>query len=134
MVNLVLLGSALVFLTPLSSSATSPGLEKRQDCAASYTQCTPAGASSMSVPGIGSGLSSMYVDLLDSINGISARKRDVVEDIDRLFAARSSPDLCCTYADFVRSSTCANRRIGEDGTACLLLQGYKIPFCYVRTS
>ena len=134
MVNLLLLGVASIFLAPLPSSAASHGLEKRQDCAASYTQCTPSGASSTSVPDISSGLSSLYVDLLDSINGITARKREAVEDIDRLLAPRSSSGLCCMHAGLMGSSACANGYIGEDGTACLLLQGYKIPFCYVGTS
>ncbi|MCJ1398037.1 hypothetical protein MMC11_001234 [Xylographa trunciseda] len=91
-------------------------LEKRQDCGDNYSQCSPSGASSTTVPDLGAGLSSLYVDLLHSINGISAaNRRSTPDDFKALILRSAAPNVCC-----------------RDGTDCLALQGLSIPFCYDR--
>ncbi|KAI9863737.1 MAG: hypothetical protein M1824_006334 [Vezdaea acicularis] len=102
----------------LSVIATPAQLAPRAACQASYTACKPSGAKSTSSPPVGSALSSLFVDLLDSIQGVpnpSKRKREV-DDIARVLGTRdiSSP-ICCAPT-----------------TLCLLLQEFDVPFCYDR--
>jgi hypothetical protein len=91
----LLLWPSLYTLVTLLAPSQASELVERQNCAASYTACNPAGASTTSVPSVGTGLSQIYVDLLDSITGITAKKRDVITPPDSL-QPRSSPGLCCT--------------------------------------
>jgi len=51
-------------------------LHLRENCHDGYTQCSPQGASATDAPAIGSSLSGLYVDLLDSINKVQKYKRD----------------------------------------------------------
>lgn len=51
-------------------------LHLRDNCNKGYTQCSPQGASATDAPAIGSSLSGLYVDLLDSINKVQKVKRD----------------------------------------------------------
>ncbi|MCJ1246683.1 hypothetical protein MMC30_003892 [Trapelia coarctata] len=106
-----ILSAALLSLLPLSGFGVSQALERRQACASSYTQCSPASAASTSVPSIGSGLSPMYVDLLNSVSGITVKKRGVSHKVEGLL--RRAVGLCCV-----------------EGTDCLLLKGFNLPFCY----
>ncbi|MCJ1417554.1 hypothetical protein MMC32_003898 [Xylographa parallela] len=91
-------------------------LEKRQDCGSNDSQCSPSGASSTTVPELGPGLSSLYVDLLHSINGISAAsQRSTPDGMGVLVQGSASLNFCCA-----------------NGTDCLVLQGLNVPFCYDR--
>ncbi|MCJ1382466.1 hypothetical protein MMC17_005579 [Xylographa soralifera] len=91
-------------------------LEKRQDCGNSDSQCSPSGATSTTVPELGPGLSSLYVGLLHSINGISAAsRRSTPDEMNALVRRSASLNFCCA-----------------DGTDCLVLQSFTIPFCYDR--
>ncbi|MCJ1323318.1 hypothetical protein MMC15_008674 [Xylographa vitiligo] len=109
--------ASVLFPLLFSSYATlAARLEKRQDCGNSDTQCSPLGASSTTVPELGAGLSSLYVDLLHSINGITAAsRRSNFDEMDVLVQRSASLDFCCAT-----------------GTDCLVLQGFAIPFCYDR--
>ncbi|MCJ1371884.1 hypothetical protein MMC20_003104 [Loxospora ochrophaea] len=108
----VILVSALLSLFGLVC-ATSPSLAKRQDCGSNYAECSPPGASTTSIPDVGGNLSSMYIDLLDSTKGIEASKRNIQSRVERLGLRSSSVDVCCA-----------------EGTSCLLLHSYNVPFCY----
>lgn len=90
-----MLGAALLSLLPLSGLGLSKELERRQACASSYTQCSPPGAASTSVPSIGSGLSPMYVDLLNSVSGITIKRRKVSDEVEGML--RRAVGLCCTH-------------------------------------
>ncbi|KAI9811055.1 MAG: hypothetical protein M1827_005637 [Pycnora praestabilis] len=87
-------------------------LVARQQCGTNYQQCNPSGVKSDVTPEVGSGLSSLYVDVLDSISGVK-RKRDLEQTSDLLEVRATPKPLCC-----------------NDGTLCLLLQDLAIPFCY----
>ncbi|MCJ1284637.1 hypothetical protein MMC26_003972 [Xylographa opegraphella] len=107
--------TASVLLSLVFPSCASR-LKKRQDCGGSDSQCSPAGASSTTVPNLGPGLSTLYVDLLHSINGISAAsRRSASEELNVLGRRSGSLNFCCA-----------------NGTDCLVLQGFAIPFCYDR--
>ena len=71
-----------------------PSLEARQNCGNSYSKCSPSGATSTVTPNVGDGMSSLYVDLLNSISGVK-RRREAVGFVDVTRRA-SSASLCCT--------------------------------------
>lgn len=90
------LSATFLVLPTLCGLGVAQELGRRQACASGYTQCSPPGASSTSVPSIGSGLAPLYVDLLDSIAGISVKKRELPDEIEELL--RRALGLCCTRA------------------------------------
>ncbi|MCJ1227957.1 hypothetical protein MMC12_004616 [Toensbergia leucococca] len=103
-----------LFLSLAFASADSPSrLVPRQSCSDNYSKCSPSGATTTVAPPVGPALSSMYVDLLDSINPAKTRKRDARHGLDVLDIRSSSADVCCA-----------------DGTQCLLLDNLNLPFCY----
>jgi len=67
-------------ITALCLAAVALGdharLHLRDNCNAGYTQCSPQGASATDAPAIGSSISGLYVDLLDSINKVQKAKRN----------------------------------------------------------
>ena len=71
---------------------------KRQNCEDHFTKCSPLGAVATSVPQIGNDLSLFYVDLLDSVSGISFRRRGSQSDLDELFSRDSGADVCCMHS------------------------------------
>ena len=111
-------------------------LEARTDCNAGYTQCSPNGAMATNEPPVGSGLSTMYVDVVNSVQATGKQKREcrLVELKERA----SGGSLCCTSTRLmgVKTLVCSRTDVflGNDGTQCLLLQGYDLAFCYVRVS
>ena len=94
MYSRVLSATFRVLLT-LGGLGVAQELGQRQACASGYTQCNPPGASSTSVPSIGSGLAPLYVDLLNSVAGITVKKREVPDRIEELL--RRALGLCCTH-------------------------------------
>ena len=90
------LASVLLSLLSPHASVVAWRLGKRQDCGSNYSQCSPSGASSTAMPEIGSGLSSLYVDLLHSIKGISAaNRRRAINELSVLVKRSTSPNVCC---------------------------------------
>ncbi|KAL2042482.1 hypothetical protein N7G274_004975 [Stereocaulon virgatum] len=85
----------------------------RADCTKSYTVCSPKGASTTNEPAVGSALSSVFVDIVHTVNENKNQRRDKYRDGNELRVRASGGSLCCV-----------------DGTQCLLLQGYSLPFCY----
>ncbi|KAL8842885.1 MAG: hypothetical protein Q9170_000289 [Blastenia crenularia] len=106
--------SVAVFAIAVASTSY---LEARAGCADNFSKCSPKGASATDTPTVGTGLSPLYTDLLNSVSGVKTSKRDSIQARDRLEphleARDSSTNLCCA-----------------DGTLCLLLQGLNLPFCY----
>ncbi|KAL9619763.1 MAG: hypothetical protein Q9204_008270, partial [Flavoplaca sp. TL-2023a] len=91
-------------------------LEPRASCAENYSKCDPRGADATEPPAIGTDLSSLYADLVNSVNDAAKLKRDFIQARDELTSPlepRASANLCCA-----------------DGTQCRLLQDLSLPFCY----
>lgn len=83
-----------ILLTSLVS-AHSPSLVARQDCANNYSKCSPSGATATNTPSIGGELSSLYVNIVNSISGIKVKARDVNDGPDILQARAPSNSVCC---------------------------------------
>ncbi|KAK3078250.1 hypothetical protein LTS18_008063 [Coniosporium uncinatum] len=102
------------------SAFASSSLIARDSCPTSQTTCSPNGAQTTSLPAVGPDLSSFYDDLLDSVKGISFKKRSIAvarrrsssAEVYRLQSRHDAP-YCCL-----------------ESTQCLLLQDYNVPFCY----
>ncbi len=78
-------------------AASTPVLETRQNCGANFQRCMPSGSKLESTPEVGGELSSLYVDLLDSIKGVKKSKRDIqrVVDVLQIEARDNAKPLCC---------------------------------------
>ncbi|MCJ1408791.1 hypothetical protein MMC19_002867 [Ptychographa xylographoides] len=110
----VVLYPVLLFLILPFITAALSNLQKRQDCGDGYSQCNPVGATSTSVPAIGTDMFSLLPNLVSSVAGISAKRSNSYQELHMVLGrSQSSSGVCCT-----------------DGTDCLLLKGYNTPFCY----
>ena len=70
----------------------------RQNCGSNYSKCSPPGATNTGVPAIGDELSSLYVNVLDSINGVKfndKRAVDHMKHVEAMLVVRSSAQVCC---------------------------------------
>ena len=97
---------AFLVVTTLSFIATivhgdTFQLGERQDCGSSYSKCSPSGAAATSIPDVGSALSSIYLDLLDSISGVKITKRMAQQTADILGARSPSANVCCKLSFMV---------------------------------
>lgn len=94
-----MLSASLIFLTtlllPSLASTHSSNLVARQDCPNNYSKCSPSGATATNTPGIGSGLSSLYVNILDSIGGVKVKVRDAEDLPEGLQPRAPSDSVCC---------------------------------------
>ena len=107
-------------------------LQARADCNTGYTTCSPNGAATTNEPPVGSALSTMYVDVVNSVSSKGKQARDLEDEFAVLQTRAAGGSLCC-------KSTLIRQTIehlliqfqGTDGTQCLLLQDYNLPFCYV---
>ncbi|KAL8847462.1 MAG: hypothetical protein Q9198_011230, partial [Flavoplaca austrocitrina] len=73
-------------------------LEPRASCAENYSKCDPRGADATEPPAIGTDLSSLYADLVNSVNDAAKLKRDFIQARDELTSPlepRASANLCC---------------------------------------
>lgn len=68
----------------------------RADCSSSYTTCNPQGAAATDEPAVGSSLSPMFVDILDSINSPQKQTRSVQQDLAALAIRATAGSLCCS--------------------------------------
>lgn len=70
-----------------------------EECEINFSLCSPTGASSVNTPAVGSELSSLYLDLVDSIQAVQNYKRAVDFDdqiVDHKLQPRGSKiGLCC---------------------------------------
>lgn len=70
-----------------------------EECEINFSLCSPTGASSVNTPAVGSELSSLYLDLVDSIQDVQSYKRAVDFDdqiVDHKLQPRGSKiGLCC---------------------------------------
>lgn len=148
--SIALVLASLADVTGSNRHLTKLQLDSRdEECEKNFSLCSPAGASSVNTPAVGSGLSSLYLDLVDSIQGVQNYKRTVGLDhqiVDHKLQPRGSKiGLCCRLAPTYH--TCSNFDLliqytwimltkpswsGAIGTNCLLLKDLNLPFCYVR--
>jgi hypothetical protein len=99
-------------LALVATAAAAPGspfqaLEAQASSDNPCKPCQPSGATGIDPPAVGSDLSSLYVNVLDSVKGISLSKRD------GMTARASSSGFCCAA-----SLNCVN------------VQSLNIPMCY----
>ncbi len=132
-------GASLTFLTtillPSLASTHSLNLVARQDCTNNYSKCSPPGATATNTPSIGNGLSSLYVNILDSIGGVKVKARDVEGLPQGLQPRASSNSVCCMLRkQHYTYQRVAYRCSGVQGTLCLLVHDLNLPFCYVSNS
>ncbi|OCK80023.1 hypothetical protein K432DRAFT_278809, partial [Lepidopterella palustris CBS 459.81] len=79
-----------------------------------YVSCQPSGATTSTPPAIGTDLSPLYIDLLNSVAGVHFSRR--TPSFPRAYSLEQrgpAPSMCCAQ-----------------GTTCLNLQGLNIPMCY----
>ncbi|MCJ1260777.1 hypothetical protein MMC22_000640 [Lobaria immixta] len=100
-------------LSSVVTIANAVQLEVRDDCDGSFSLCSPNGASSTDTPAVGDKLSSLFVDLVSSVQGVKKDKRNVEHLHPLLHVRSSSVTFCCAT-----------------GTSCLLLKDFNLPFCY----
>ena len=70
------------------------GLAPRADCNVNFSECSPKGAVTSGAPAIGDSLSTLYVDLLNSIKNVQNVARDIDEAPSAL-RVRASGSMCC---------------------------------------
>ena len=94
-----MLTSSLAFVTSLFTivlvCVNSHQLVARQNCADNYNKCSPPGATATDTPTIGSGLSSLYVNILDSISGVKLDVRGLKEVREHVQPRAPSISVCC---------------------------------------
>lgn len=90
--------AAVAYASPLESLSKATGNDPCEPC-------QPQGATGTTPPAVGSGLSSLYVDVLDSVKGIGFRRRFIESRADQGFCCRQSLD-------------------------CLNVRNLNIPMCY----
>ena len=70
----------------------------RAACSSSYTSCNPKGAATTNEPPVGTALSPLYVDVVDTLDSANLAKRDAEERARALIESRASGgSLCCNY-------------------------------------
>lgn len=88
-------------------------LHARAACSSSYTACSPKGAATTNEPPVGTGVASLFVDVVDTLDSAKLAKREADPYHGLIETRASGGSLCCA-----------------DGTLCLLLQDLKLSFCY----
>ena len=86
---IIVFGSILRFVATDQS-----GLAPRADCNENFSQCSPKGAVTSGAPAIGDSLSTLYVDLLNSINKVQNVARDIDES-PSILRGRAEGSMCC---------------------------------------
>lgn len=95
---------ALLLLSSIATSNEAQLHARAEECASNFVLCNPKGASSVDLPAVGSALSSLYLDLLGSIQGVHKHKR--VVDIHHppthsLYSRASKIGICCMFLYFM---------------------------------
>ncbi|KAI4272745.1 MAG: hypothetical protein L6R38_006523 [Xanthoria sp. 2 TBL-2021] len=73
------------------ATSGSVRLEPRASCAKNYNKCDPKGADSTEPPAVGADLSSLYADLVNSVNGATKLRRDFLQPRDELTSFLEPP-------------------------------------------
>ena len=106
-----MLRSTLFILLLLSYAhviAGDNGLRARDACSSSYSVCKPKGAATTNEPPIGTGISSLFIDVVDTLDSANLAKREARQDTAIIETRASGGSLCCTYLAF------ATNMVGTD--------------------
>ena len=83
----------LLLLSYAHVIACDDTLHARGACSSSYTVCSPKGAATTNEPPIGTGISSLFVDVVDTLDSANLAKREA--DTCAIEARASGGSLCC---------------------------------------
>ena len=89
----------ILFLSFAHIIACNSALEARADCNAGYTKCSPNGAMATDEPPVGSALSTMYVDVVNSVQATGKQTRDL-ESVVEIQERAAGGSLCCKSSRF----------------------------------
>lgn len=95
-----MLPSTTILLLLLSYAhiiACDDTLHPRAACSSSYTVCNPKGAATTNEPPIGTGISSLFVDVVDTLHSAKVAKREAGQDTGVIETRASAGSLCCEY-------------------------------------
>ena len=85
----------LLFLSCAHIALCDDSLHARAACSSSYTACNPKGAATTNEPPVGTGLSSLYVDVVDTLDSANLAKREAQHARGLIEARASGGNLCC---------------------------------------
>lgn len=86
---------AVLLLSYAHVTACNGNLHARAGCSSSYTACKPKGAATTSEPPVGTGLSSLFVDVVDTLDSAKLARRDAERAREIIEARASGGSLCC---------------------------------------
>ena len=84
-------------------------LHARVACSSSYTACNPKGAATTNEPPIGTGLSSLFIDVVDTLDSANLAKRESGQKNGLLETRASGGGLCCEYLASMTDIVAADR-------------------------
>lgn len=99
---------AVLLLSYAHVTACNGNLHPRAACSSSYTACNPKGAATTNEPPVGTGLSSLFIDVVDTLDSANLAKRDAERARGEIEARASGGSLCCNYLTSVFSLVCAD--------------------------
>ena len=87
----------LLFLSCAHLIVCHDPLHARAACSSSYTACNPEGAATTNEPPVGTALSSLFVDIVDTLDSANLAKRDAERARALIESRASGGSLCCNY-------------------------------------
>ena len=72
-------------------------LHARAACSSSYTACSPKGAATTNEPPVGTGVASLFVDVVDTLDSANLAKREADRFHGLIETRASGGSLCCKY-------------------------------------
>ena len=87
----------LLLLSSAHITACDDTLHARAACSSSYTACNPKGAATTNEPPIGTGISSLFLDVVNTLDSANLAKRDAADARGAIEARASGGSLCCKY-------------------------------------
>lgn len=87
----------LLLLSYAHVIAGDDDLRARGACSSSYSVCNPKGAATTNEPPIGTGISSLFVDVVDTLDSANLAKREARQDTGIMETRASGGSLCCMY-------------------------------------
>ena len=85
----------LLLLSYAHVIACDDTLHARGACSSSFTVCNPKGAATTNEPPIGTGISSLFVDVVDTLDSANLAKREATQDHGVIEPRASSGSVCC---------------------------------------
>ena len=87
----------LLFLSCARFIVCHDPLHARAACSSSYTACNPKGAATTNEPPVGTALSSLFVDVVNTLDSANLAKRDAERARALIESRASEGSLCCEY-------------------------------------